>query len=609
MLKKSLYKELKRIPRVSEDSSIVASVWGATADSYLPEIPDVEPENVQCRESYFNITAERLLFRKKLLGLPVDENLVADEHISTAHPFGEANPTFGELAEPSVRLAAAFVPLTPDENNVTLRPVMARLYCIAGLPGRYALPLTEGLTEAGIQNYNWFVAGVKDDVLEMGISGRSWLLAANLLMRIVEKSDMATARNLIKNFIVTGNVEEGTISHVTIGRKPELANIKEFRNLKWIIPMENANEVTVVPPRRIEKPATLDEAYQLIETMQNTLTRGLNEIANRPIRGAEGLPDKNSLSDMLAKGADPCVAIDGQSPWGRYRENLYASADNAPMDTLTLEDASRVDRIFSYYGSIPQFFFMLAHSGQSELLKNLKAVGFDINAIDYEGETALDFAETMNDSHAKDLLVKCGATKRGRFLPGSSMFARALNSLCTGTDWGKQKAEQWFCEALENGLDPNETFITFPVEGETRRGRFYRFEFSDNDSIILPEDDTSFPLSDRLTYDFIYAFYETTMLLEALYAGSSVIVEKCLSKGIRPDVVIRVKYGNEVLTEVGGEPTDESPAKLVLPKERPQPYSLRYFIYYFNERNQFPNSKLADRVLKYFSDNPTQSNG
>ena len=272
MLKKSLYKELKRIPRDSEDSSIVASAWGATVDPYLPEIPDVESGNEQCRELYFSITAERLLFRKKLLGLPVDENLVANEHITTAHPFGVANPTFSELAAPSVRLAAAFVPLTPDENDVTLRPAMARLYCVAGLPERYALPLTDGLKETGIRNYNWFVAGVKEDVLKMGISGRSWLLAANLLMRVVEQNDMATARNLINNFIVTGNVEDGAISHVTIGRKPELANIKEFRNLKWIIPMKNANEMTTVPGRRIEKPATLDEAYKLIETMQSKAT-------------------------------------------------------------------------------------------------------------------------------------------------------------------------------------------------------------------------------------------------------------------------------------------------------------------------------------------------
>lgn len=607
MKRTSLYGDIPLNPRTTEESKIVASKWGATVDPYLPEIPNVESENEQCRESYFNITAERILFRKKLLGLPVDENLVTDANIAAAHPFGEARPTFGELAVPSVRLAAAFVPLTSDEMDETLRPVMARLYCVSGLSGRYTSPFSEGLQDAGIQNYNWFVAGVKDDVLEMGISGRSWLLAANLLMRIVEENDIATARNLINNFVVTGNVEDGKILHVTIGKKPELDKY-EFRNFKWIIPMKNANEMITVPVRRIEKPATLEEAYQLIETMQNTLTRGLNEIANMPIRGAKGLPDKNALSDMLAKGADPCAAIGGQSPWGRYRENLYASAGNTPMDMLTLEDASRLDRIFSYYGSIPQFFFMLAHSGQSELLKNLRAGGFDINAIDYEGETALDFAETMNDSHAKELLVECGATKRGRFLPGSSMFARALNSLRTGADWGKKKAEQWICEALDNGLDPNETFITFPEEGETRQGRFYMVEISPNDSIIVPEDDTLLSYGDRLTYDFIYAFYETTMLLEALYAGSSEIVEKCLSKGIRSDVEIRVKYGNEVLTE-SGKFIDVSPAKLVLSKERPQPYLLINFIHYFNERNEFPNRKLADRVLKYFSENTTKSNG
>ena len=159
MSRTSLYVDIGPNPRTTEGSNVVAKKWGATVDPYLAEIPDVESGNEQCRELYFNITAERLLFRKKLLGLPVDEDLVADANIAAAHPFGEANPTFGELAVPSVRLAAAFVPLTPDEKDVTHRPVMARLYCASGLSGRYASPFTEGLQDAGIQNYNWFVAG------------------------------------------------------------------------------------------------------------------------------------------------------------------------------------------------------------------------------------------------------------------------------------------------------------------------------------------------------------------------------------------------------------------------------------------------------------------
>ena len=103
--------------RATEVSPRVAKYWQGAIDPYLSEIPVAEFGKESCRKAYFDITAERLLFRKKLLGSPVDENLVADEHIIMAHPFGEANPTFGELAEPSVRLAAAFVPLTPDDRR------------------------------------------------------------------------------------------------------------------------------------------------------------------------------------------------------------------------------------------------------------------------------------------------------------------------------------------------------------------------------------------------------------------------------------------------------------------------------------------------------------
>ncbi len=444
MMKKSLYKELKRIPRVSEDSSIVASAWGTTADPYLPEIPDVESGNEQCRESYFDITAERLLFRKKLLGLPVDENLVADASIAAAHPFGEANPTFGELAVPSVRLAVAFVPLTPDEKDMTLRPVMARLYCVAGLSGRYALPLTEGLKEAGIQNYNWFVAGLNDDDLKMGISGRSWLLAANLLMQIIEKNDMATARNLIKNFIVTGNVEAGVISHVTIGRKPELANIKEFRNLKWIIPMKNANEMAVVPIRRIEMPATLDEAYKLIETMRNRATRSMFRFIRE--LNFDGFVDEyKNGADIYAvdqdTGLTPLQMINEDIDWllgikpgvfehttvkrsteldesGRpveVEKRPYRGSRNCKESEKRLWQQCNQLRIKQYLkgagADCAMCFYLMAKKGEETALSSM-ADSLCVNAInakDENGFTAADWALMAKDWSATAILAKHGA--------------------------------------------------------------------------------------------------------------------------------------------------------------------------------------------------------
>ena len=467
MIKKSLYKELKRNLRVSEDSGIVVSAWGATADPYLPEIPDVESGTEQCRESYFNITAERLLFRKKLLGLPVDENLVADEHLITAHPFGEANPTFGELAEPSVRLAAAFVPLTSDENDVTRRPVMARLYCVAGLPGRCALPLTEGLSEAGIQNYNWFVAGVKDDVLKMGISGRSWLLAANLLMQIIGKNDMATARNLINNFVVTGNVEDGAISHVTIGRKQELGNIKEFRNLKWIIPMKNANEMTAVPVRRIEKPATLDEAYTLIETMQSKVTRTFfSVLKNGDLAVMKDLYDIGA--DIFAREKETdltCLEIVAD-----LKAQLHVAKkvdDAAKVDPGTFQKDIReriaaldkVDRWLRFQGadSSMMFYLMAVNGDEASIARCCEYAS--INSCDEHGHTAVDLALINEKFEAARLLHRYGGAPNPR-MGANKQLADAIKDFCDEFFEGLIDKDKliMIVNAVDTGFSP-ETFV------------------------------------------------------------------------------------------------------------------------------------------------------
>lgn len=421
MSRTSLYVDIGHTPRTTEGSNLVAKKWGATVDPYLAEIPDVESGNEQCRELYFNITAERLLFRKKLLGLPVDEDLVADANIAAAHPFGEANPTFGELAVPSVRLAAAFVPLTPDEKDVTHRPVMARLYCASGLSGRYASPFTEGLQDAGIQNYNWFVAGVKDDVLKMGISGRSWLLAANLLMRIVEQNDMVTARNLINNFIVTGNVEDGAISRVTIGRKPELVNIKEFRNLKCIVPMNNANEMTAVSVRRIEKPATLEDAYKLIETMQSKATRSFFRfLKNCDLDGmklqfgmgadifAEDEITGISPIEYISREIEECHKAIGAIPrvsdadhdaanWNRRIEKLRELKAKIALKTWLLANGA----------DCAKGIYLVAKTGDDAMLSQILQ-HYPINAKDGDGLTATDWAIEGRDAEAVRLLSGMG---------------------------------------------------------------------------------------------------------------------------------------------------------------------------------------------------------
>ncbi len=558
MMKKSLYKELKRIPRVSEDSSIVASAWVATVDPYLPEIPDVESGNEQCRELYFNITAERLLFRKKLLGLPVDENLVADASIAAAHPFGEAGPTFGELAVSSVRLAAAFVPLTPDERDVTLRPVMARLYCVAGLFGRHVLPLTEGLKEAGIQDYNWFVAGLKDGVREISIPGRSWLLAANLLMRIIEKNDMATARNLINNFVVTGNVEDGAISHVTIGRKPELANKAEFRNFRWIVPIRNREEMKNM---KTECPETLEAAYELIQTMRNHATNALIETA----RAGNVIGD--AIVHNLKCGADPSRtdAASGHNARQMFadsvgqriyeiQKDLLAKSAEEGIDESYIRNALgkiidqflgliKYDRVMSYYGDAPQIFFMFAQAGKQEMVTKLADV-LDINATDSFGETALDFAEEIGDPLAASVLKQAGATRRGMYELDSDKMMDALRKLHEADVNTKKMATKHIVAALKNGVSPNAQIHLnrsdveyFQVEWNDLRPQYADENEADEDDPYSPCFD-GFAKHDYKRYVCRRRRYATTIFFEAVWSGNKELIEACMSHGGDVDITI-----------------------------------------------------------------------
>ena len=596
MEKFSLCCDLSHNPRESEGSRIVASKWGNTTDAYLSEIPDAS--NTQ----YFNLTAERLLYRNKLLSLPIDQALVECEAMQSARPFGPCGPDFAMFLDASVRLAMSFVPLTPIGGSG--KAVMARLYCIGALSAKHAPPFDEGVDLPGIDNYSWFVAGVPEVFNGERLSGRSWLLAAHLLMRIVEKNDRASAYKLATGFITTGDVENGRIKEIEIGKKAALADQGEFKSYKWIIPMKNANEMTNVPSRKIEKPATLDEAYKLIETMQNTMTRDLCVIVNRQIdtKADEWDQRVDRIKDLLFKGADPNAVVQGKCAWQMYREKHDALCNSEQSDAWSLEQASLIDRVFSFYGAVPQFFFMLAHAGEAGILESIARV-FDIDAIDCAGETALDFAEEAKDTSAKELLVACGAKKRGRFLVNSNRFWIALASLVTDGYLGRQEGERVLLESLDNGLSANDKF-TWGSDGVVKRGTI-------TEEMPVPVDKE--PMEEWEYYEwknenykqheFASTRYESTVLLEALYAGSTPIVEKCLVAGISPKVEIRTKYGS-VLREmtIEGKVIESHDDELVVPDAWRKSKPIGAFIRSANARNEFPDKDLAAKVIKYLSE-------
>ena len=549
MEKLSLCRDLMRNPRDSEDSRIVASKWGNATDAYLPEIPDAS--NTQ----YFNLTAERLLYRDKLLSLPIDKSLAECEAIQSARPFGPSSPNFAMLRVSSVRLAMAFVPLTPTSGNGNA--ILARFYCVAGLPEKNKPPFAEGGNSPDINKYTWFVAGVPAVFEGEELSGRSWLLAANLLMRIVEKHDAKTARNLATSFIVTGDVANGVIAKVEMGNKPKLADIKEFSNRKWIIPMKN--EMNNVSIRRIEKPGTLDEAYALIESMQNKATRSLFKQLSR-----DGQINSDDINDLLEMGADPTLVIQSElcnslqifdvTSFRRiefiikeinkelvaihsalkakgFSEAEYLRLIDPMCQKINELSAVRkaayddVGRTLAYYGGVAQMFFLLAKSGEGDLVKQL-CRSFDIDASDSKGETALDFAERAKENSAKELLVKCGAKRRGRYEPYSdSIFSIICNPKGYFSDDNRNETNSFLHEALENGLNPDFEFCYGSVNGA---GDYREATWSEWEDQL---DEDGFPSCNGKKFDCRRRRQTTTLLLEALYAGNEGLMRDCFEHG------------------------------------------------------------------------------
>lgn len=354
-----------------------------------------------------------------------------------------------------------------------------------------------------------------------------------------------------------------------------------------------------IPMRRIEKPDTLEEAYNLIETMQNTMTRDLCAIVNHRIdtRDEEWHQRVNRIGDLLAKGADPNADDDGDCAWSLYRERLYRLLESEQSDEWSRAQALLIDRAFSYYGAVPQFFFMLAHIGAKEMLETLSRI-FDIDALDCNCETALDFAEEINDIRAKELLEACGAKKRGRFLVKSDSFGIALASLMTNQYWGKQKAEEFLVEALDKGLSPNDKF-SLGVDGRTEPGTI-------NEPIPIPEgedqyDDFGLQREHYKKYQSANTIYESTVLLEALYVGNKPIVEKCLAAGVDPNVEIEAKCDSVFRERIlDGKVVEKNDEELNVPDTWRMRRSIDEFIRAANARNEFPDKDLARKVIIYF---------
>ena len=425
-------------PRDTEGSNKVVRRWYDERVRYANEdIPDD-----QC----MRLVAERLMVRH-LLGIDALDMAYMPK-ASRSRPFGLNTPMLAELLMPGTFFAMALVPLSPPGTHG--RPIVSRLYCVAGLANPRVLSL-EGMDEVLPQRFSWFLAGVPQSDLEKGVVGRSWLLAANLLARIVAKRDVKTARNLAKSYIVTGDVLNGVIRRVKMLRKPELA--MQFDNFKWIIPKENDMDI---PKRKIEKPATLDEAYLLIESMRSTATRSFFRFLREG--NLDGVKEQCRIgADLFAReeGTDlTCLEVVADAKSQLYAEKkekklmngkfIEEAVDNAVSVNLASFKKSIRDRIAALDevsqwlrlqgADVSVMFYLMAVNGDEAGIVRSREY-CSINTCDVHGQTAVDLALEGGQFDVARLLHRHGGAPNTR-RRANSKLTQAINCFCDPENYG-----------------------------------------------------------------------------------------------------------------------------------------------------------------------------
>ena len=411
-------------PRDTEGSNKVVRLWYDERVRYANEdIPD---------EQCMRLVAERLMVRH-LLGIEALD-MVYVPKASRSRPFGVNTPMLAELLMPGTFFAMALVPLSPLGTQG--RPVVVRLYCVAGLANRHILPL-EGIDDVSLQGFSWFLAGVSEADLENGVHGRSWLLAANILARIVEKRDVKTARNLAKHYIVTGDIFNGAIRRVEMLRKPELA--KQFDNFKWIIPKENDMDI---PKRKIEKPTTLEEAYQLIESMRSTATKSFFRFLREG--NLAGVKEQYRIgADIFAREERTsltCLEVVAEQKTKLYAANTAVKDDGnavVKVDPESLkrhirEEIARLDIVSQWLRQqgvdSAMMFYLMAINGDEVGIDRSRKYS-EINVCDEHGFTAVDLALIDGKFEVARLLHRHGGVPNTRW-KANSRLAQAIELFC-----------------------------------------------------------------------------------------------------------------------------------------------------------------------------------
>ena len=439
-------------PRCTESSVRVIAWWTRPEDVYLPVLPRKgHPLTTQ----FASLTAERIFFREKVLeNETVAPELRESRLVLSARPFGEGTPCLRELLKPGVSAAMAYFPVASMAANGN--SALARLYCVKGLDGKSQSSFAVTGVE-GAEDLKWFLGGIEEKVY-----GDSLQLAAAVLVRTFRDFHASSEirRRLVKKFIFTGIVgQRGVVERIDRMReKAKLAKIPEYETLEWVVPRGNVAEAGRIKKKTF---VSIEDVCAYVfrhgeptETLvvlvkDGTEVRSLKSIykclrdradANAPL--ANGRNVRQMIMSNIQRKIVGLIRQDG------LKEKPVIEIQNAVREALAPEwDAEKAS---SYYGNDPLLFFLAARNGDESLLRALRA-SMDIDAVDRDGETALDFALETGDKDVAERLRRFGAKRRGIYSHTSKRMRAFFRN--PETEWLKDNGK-FVMTALDEGLDP-----------------------------------------------------------------------------------------------------------------------------------------------------------
>ena len=509
------------------ESAKVIHLWNRADDVYEPE---EDPAAEKC-ELYRIITAERILYRRRIKDLPVQEAFLERQAILD-QSLAPGGPTLCELLSPEVHVAMTFVPLAGLHGA---NSCLGRLYCISGLPF-HACPFENGApAESG--TYGWMLQGVPENIRR---TGESWNLAANLLIAALGAQNAQPLIHELSTRIVTGRVDQSgrvlRIDKLESKIRFVMSN-KWLRQLKWMVPHENREDAVMI---NADMPETLEEARKLIESNRSRSTEALMSVIS-----SESL-DNKVIAAQLYNGAD--VSVEDSVNHENLAQILKRRTCERLLDMDALCDLKGHDnivdaimaemkfvfdtyasaqRILSYYADLPQMFFTLARRRADEAIEAmLKCYGADaINTTDSDGETALDFA-LEQDPAAAGILRKHGATVRGIYRAGSRKMREML---MMGSINFSDEVYKYFLDAVESGFLDVNAMIDFGPEGLSS-------------AVSLRELDIW--TGDWMTTVTFCRRRKTNIFLESiLFDMTGELVKKCIERGA--DVNISIDFSRD----------------------------------------------------------------